>query len=126
MKTILLMCLAVLGMTLGASAATAQINLRLGEDVAVDVRSGPVRWKNNDYHLVRLGSARFDLAEPSRLKAELQAGVTSFDEVDYEISCAVFDGDGNLLGVARAPCHVERMWLGRLLNSERKLILDFG
>ena len=69
-----------------------------GIESRFSVQSAGVTWKGNTFHLVHLGSIRFDLDKSDRLKADIQAGVTEFDNVDYDISAAVFDGAGQMLG----------------------------
>jgi hypothetical protein len=84
-------------------------------------------WGPDSAHLLALGSIQFGLENGSNhLTAEIKAGTTSFDDVDYDIGGAVFDATGRMLGVARAPCHVNRTWLGRVLMSSETITLDFG
>src|SRR4051794_5043016 len=90
------------------------ISLQFESSIPLTIQSDGVEWKGFSYHLVSLGSVRFHLDEKTEhLSAEIQAGVTTFDEVDYNISAAVFDAEDRMLGVARAQCHVQREWLGR-------------
>ncbi len=107
-------------------AAVRPIPLVWGEAVPVALQSDGVEWRSNVFHLVQIGSARFELDKSDRLKAELKVGVTTFDDVDYDIGGAVFDTAGKLLGVATAPCKVERLWLGVVMQSGRTITLDFG
>jgi hypothetical protein len=101
--------------------------LELDQRIPLAVDSHAVEWRSNTYHLVRLSSIQFTLDKPTgHLQAEVQAGVTSFDDVNYDISAAVFDADGTLLGTARTECKVERTWLGKVLLTHAKLALDFG
>ena len=108
------------------AALPSALPLALGKPAPVVAESAGVEWNGNTYHLVKLDSIRFDLDNTNRLTAEIQAEVTSFDEVAYDISGAVFDAAGNLLGTARAQCRLERMWLGRVMHSPRTIGLDFG
>ena len=86
-------------------------------DVAVD---GTLR------HLVHLGSIRFELDPAShRLTAIVPAGLTCSDNVEHELSAAVLDEAGELLGTARVTCRVETLILGRVVTASRKLELDF-
>src|ERR1035438_2982742 len=62
-------------------AVTNIIILKLGSSIPLAVRSVGVTWKGNTFHLVGLGSIRFDLDESDRLTAEIQGGVTMFDDV---------------------------------------------
>ena len=75
---------------------------------------------------MRLGSITFDLDKNDSLKADIQAGVTGFDDVDYDISGAVFDAAGQMLGTARAQCKVKRMWAGKVAMRAQTIRLDFG
>lgn len=111
-----------------AGASSARLRpLELGRKIPLNTESHPVQWKTNTYHLVKLGSVQFELdKDSSHLQAEIQASTTSFDNVDYDISTAVFDASGALLGTARTDCNVQRIWLGALLMSQPKLALDFG
>ena len=101
--------------------------LVLDQRIPVSVSSHAVEWRSNTYHLVRLSSIQFKLDQPSgHLEAEVQADVTTFDNVNYDISAAVFDASGTLLGTARTECTVECTWLGKVLLTQEKLALDFG
>lgn len=103
------------------------IPLKFGTSIPLSIQSDGVEWKGNVYHLLELGSIQFTLEKGSdHLTAEIKAGTTSFDDVDYDISGAVFDAAGRMLGVARAQCHVDRTWLGRVLMSSQTITLGFG
>ena len=100
--------------------------LKLGSSIPLAVQSPGVVWKGNTFQLVRLGSITFDLDKSACLKADIQAGVTEFDNVDYDISAAVFDAAGQMLGTARAQCKVQRMWAGGVEVRAQTIRLDFG
>jgi len=103
------------------------IPLTFGTSIPLSIQSDGVEWKGHVYHLLGLGSIQFALEKESdHLTADIKAGTTSFDDVDYDISGAVFDAAGRMLGVARARCHVDRTWLGRVLMSSENITLDFG
>src|SRR5689334_20449421 len=103
------------------------IPLKFGTSIPLSIQSDGVEWKGHVYHLLGLGSIEFALEKGSdHLTAVIKAGTTSFDDVDYDISVAVFDAAGRMLGVARAQCHVDRTWLGRVLMSSETIKLDFG
>lgn len=102
------------------------VPLKLGTSIPLAVQSAGVAWKGYAFHLVSLGSIRFDLDKNDCLKADIQAGLTEFDDVDYDISGAVFDAAGQLLGSARAQCKVRRMWAGDVKQTARTITLDFG
>lgn len=113
--------------TIQSSNAEHLISFQLGTSVPLDIESEGVEWKGYAYHLVKLGSMRFNLdGKTDHLTAEIQAGVTTFDNVDYDVSAAVFDSERRMLGVARAECHVQREWLGRVLTTSQSIALDFG
>ena len=59
--------------------------LKLGASIPLSVQSAGVTWKGNTFHLVHLGSIRFDLDKSDRLKADIRAGLTQFDNVDYDM-----------------------------------------
>jgi hypothetical protein len=103
------------------------IPLKFGASLPLSIQSDGVEWKGHVYHLLALGSIEFDLEKGSEhLTAEIKAGTTSFDDVDYDISGAVFDATGRMLGAARATCHVERLWLGVVVTESQTVTLDFG
>jgi hypothetical protein len=103
------------------------MSVQLRASMPLNIQSEAVEWKGYAYHLVKLGSVRFNLDKKTdHLTADIKAGVTSFDNVDYDISAAVFDTTGRMLGAARAECHVQREWLGRVLTSSETISLDFG
>ena len=56
----------------------------------------------------------------------MQAGVTMFDDVESDISNAVVDAAEQMLGSARAPCKVQRMWAGKVLVTAQAVRLNFG
>jgi hypothetical protein len=105
---------------------TNLIRLKQGSSIPLAVQSAGVEWKGDTFHLVQLGSIRFDLDKSDRLTAEIQGGVTMFDDVDYDISGVVFDAAGQLLGSARAQCKVRRMWAGGVETMAQTITLDFG
>jgi len=109
-----------------AAASLRLAPLVLGNSIPLTVQSPGIEWNGKTFHLLTLGSVLFDLDKADRLKADIQADVTTFDDVDYDIGCAVFDAEGKMLGVARAQCKVGREWLGRVQHSERTITLDFG
>ena len=100
--------------------------LKLGSSIPLAVQSPGVAWKSNTFHLVRLNSIRFDLDKNASLKADIQAGLTEFDDVDYDVSGAVFDAAGQMLGTARAQCKVKAMWAGKVSRTAQTIRLDFG
>jgi hypothetical protein len=103
------------------------ISLQFETPIPVTVESDGIEWKGYSYHLVRLGSIRFGIDKNNEhLTAEIQAGITSFDDIDYDISAAVFNATGQMLGVARTQCHVDRLWLGNVLTTSQTIALDFG
>ena len=108
-----------------ATPASA-LHLTFGVSIPLAVQSAGVEWNGTIYHLVKLDSIRFDLDSTDHLKAYIQAEVTTFDDVNYDVSAAVFDAAGQLLGTARTQCKVERIWLGDVLHSARTIGTDFG
>jgi hypothetical protein len=99
----------------------------LGRSIPLAVQSSGVEWHGNTYHLVSLGSIQFKLdKQTNRLTADIRAGIAGFDDVDYDVSVAVFDTTGRLLGAARTRCNVRRMWAGGMWNSAETISLDFG
>ncbi len=115
------------GQTDGRAVVTLNlIPLKLGTAIPLSVQSAGVTWRGNTFHLVRLGSIKFDLGTNDCLKADIQAGVTEFDDVGYDISVAVFDAAGQMLGTARAPCKVQRLWAGNVCMTAQTISLDFG
>jgi len=109
-----------------AIVVTNIIPLKLGSAIPLSVQSAGVLWRGHTFHLVSLGSTTFNLDTNDCLKAEIQAGVACFDDVDYDISCAVFDAAGQLLGTARAQCNVRREWAGKMCVGPETITLDFG
>jgi hypothetical protein len=110
-----------------AASAGPTIPLKLGRSIPLGIQSSGVEWRGNTYHLVGLGSIQFELdRRTSRLKADVKAGVTEFDDVDYDVSAAVFDARGKLLGAARSRCSVQRDWAGKVSVTSTGVNLDFG
>lgn len=95
-------------------------------EIPVSVSSHPVRWRDQDYRLVHIAEAQFSISATGRLTGIVSAGVNTFDNVDYDVHCAVFDAQGRLLGTASTVCSVPRIWVGTLGVSPVKLQLDFG
>lgn len=100
---------------------------KAGSSIALSVESPGVVWRGQTYHLVTLSSIEFGLESRSgHLTAQLKGGVYTFDNVTYEISAAVFDAAGRLLGAARVPCEVPRIMEGKSTVMTRSIALDFG
>lgn len=71
--------------------APPSLPLDLDKPIAISVESAGVSWRGATYHLARVGQIRFSLdRDAALLTAKLHAAVMTFDEVDYEISGAVF------------------------------------
>ncbi len=104
----------------------ASLPIDLKEPLPIKVKSHPVEWRESTFHLVSLNTIQFSLDEESHLRAEVKGRVTMFDDVQYDVSAAVLNKDGELLGTARTLCEAKRMWLGRTMSSAQKLNLDFG
>jgi hypothetical protein len=103
------------------------IPFNLGRPISLAVQSAGVEWRGNTYHLVGLGSIQFELdKQTSHLKADIKAGITGFDNVDYDVSVAVFDAAGKLLGAARSRCDVRTMWAGTVAIGAETISMDFG
>lgn len=100
--------------------------LLAGKAIPIRVTSAPVRWKGNDYRLVRIGEATFSQSPLGRVTAMLSAGVLTFDNVEYEVHAALFDEAGKLLGTAHTLCPVTRIWVGVAGTVSTTLALDFG
>ncbi|HTI73038.1 MAG TPA: hypothetical protein VMF06_23895 [Candidatus Limnocylindria bacterium] len=108
-------------------ARTRIVPMQFERPIPLKVQSPGVEWRGQTYHLVSLGSIQFELDQKTgHLQAAARAGITTFDKVDYDISAAVLDAAGELLGTARAQCNVERNWLGQVLNLGQTISLDFG
>ncbi len=109
------------------SANLRPLPLDFSQTNSISLQSTPVPWRGNDYHLLQFGKINFDLdRDTGHLTAELRGGATSFDNVDYDISAAVFGSQGQLLGTARAQQNVQRMWLGKTMLTFITVSLDFG
>ena len=102
------------------------VPLKLGSKIPLSVQSSGVVWKGYTNHLVRLGWIKFELDKSDRLKADILTQTTTFDNVDYDISGAVFDATGQLLGSARAQCKVYINWSIIPATSTETVTLDFG
>src|SRR5688572_18267535 len=106
-------------------ASEARLAYKLDEPIAAKAKSKPVHWHGHAYSLVELGEATFQ-RENDRLTAKLSGWVTTFDDVDYHVSMALFDDAGQFLGAATATCDVQRIWAGYVITQPRTLNLDFG
>ena len=116
------LCLALNGRVQGAGTGKPSLSMKLevGEKQAIELTTEPVTWRKHPVHLARFHSIQFSLdPEKHALKADLQGAVVTFDQVDYELSGAVFGADGKLLGAARAFCKVPRRWLGKAPLEKR-------
>ena len=106
-------------------ASDARLSFKLDEPIAMNVKSKPVHWHGHAYSLVEMGEATFQ-RENGRLTAKLSGWVTTFDDVDYHVSMALFDDAGQFLGAATATSDVQRIWLGYVGTQPRTLNFDFG
>jgi hypothetical protein len=60
------------------------------------------------------------------LRAIVKAGVAQYNDVEYRVSCAVYDKEGRLLGTATHTEKVQYVRLGYMPTLERELTFDFG
>ena len=97
-----------------------------GKEVKIGLSSSPVKVNDTDLHLIFIGSGTFRLDKESRLTAVLKAGVAQYAKVEYQISAAVFDAAGALLGAAGHKEAVEYIREGRWPTVAREIGLDFG
>jgi hypothetical protein len=103
------------------------IPLKLGESIPLAIQSAGVEWRGGVYRLVELRSIQFDFnGQTSRLTAQIKADVRTFDNVDYDVSVAVFDAAGKLLGADRTLCSVPHIMHGKSTILERTINFDFG
>ena len=103
------------------------IPLMLGSSIPLAIESPAAEWRGQPIHLVKLTSIQFDLDKPTgRLKADIKADVRTFDNVAYDVSVAVFDAGGKLLGALRGGCNVQRILDGKSTILPRTIGLDFG
>ena len=75
-----------------AVAVPNVVPLKLGSSIPLSVQSAGVTWKGGTYQVVRLCTIKFDLDKNDRLTADIQAGLTGFDNADYDIGGVVFQG----------------------------------
>jgi hypothetical protein len=103
------------------------IPLEYRRPIPLSVESAGVQWRGQDYHLVSLRSIQFhwDLYN-SRLRAEVKADVRTFANAEYDVSAAVFDASGQLLGAARGRCDVPCIIEGKSTIFSKVVNLDFG
>jgi hypothetical protein len=101
------------------------IALKLGETLAIRVRSIPVKVGEGARHIVSIGSGTFKLDEDSRLTAFLKRGVSQFVGTEYRISVAVFDADGQLLGTASHDESVQYVRLPVIPTIIREMKFDW-
>jgi hypothetical protein len=69
---------------------------------------------------------KLEIRQGPFLRATLSAAVVQYSGVDYQISGAVFDASGKLLGVASAVEKVQYIRLGYMPTIFRKIELEFG
>jgi len=100
--------------------------IALDQPVALDLRSDPVAWHDQTFHLLNFHKVELDLDDTTRLTALLQGSCVTFDNVEYTVHAAVYDKDGGLLGTASSPYTVQRLWAGFVLTTQIELALDFG
>lgn len=101
--------------------------LELGKEIKIELESQPVTWRTHDYVLAAFHKVQFDFdPKTHRLTAKLDGMTVTFDDMNYEVSGAVFDSSGALLGAGRTDCKVARTWLGKALTAKSVLSLDFG
>ena len=102
------------------------IPLKLESSIPLAVQSAGFEWRDKTYCLVSLNSIEFELDKNNRLTAEIQGGTTELDNVDYDVSGAVFDAAGQMLGAARAQCKVQLFYPSTIISMAQTITLDFG
>lgn len=84
-----------------------------------------LRW-NNMPPVAAFQPAPFKFESGPFLRATVKANVMQYSDVEYRVSCAIFDRKGRLLG---AGSHVETVAYVRLGNMPtlfREIVFDFG
>lgn len=84
-----------------------------------------VRWNN-------MPPVQFPQPEPFKLetgpflRATVKASVAQYSDVEYRVSCAVFDRKGRLLGAATHVEIVAYVRLGSMPTLFKEIVFDFG
>lgn len=108
-------------------AIPGSIKLVLDERIRIDVSSKPIEMrKDTPLKIITIGTGIFSLDKESRLTSVLSCGVTQYNDVDYWISVAVFDGVGRLLGSASHKETVQFIRIGVMPCMFREIEFDFG
>ena len=103
------------------------IPFEMGRPIRLAIQSPAAEWRGQPIHLVDLKSIQFELnKQTSRLTADIKAEVRTFDNIAYDISVAVFDANGRLLGASRGCCNVQRIMHGKSTIMAQAVSLDFG
>lgn len=101
--------------------------LEFSKKLPLSVKSSDVEYQGHTFQLLQLVSIQFTLDQAEgHLQAEIKGSSSTFDQVNYEVSVAVLDASGTLLGTARSVCEVQRIWLGRVGLTSNTIELDFG
>ena len=100
--------------------------LKLGASIPLSVQSAGVTWKGDTFHLVHLGSIKFDLDKSDRLKADIQAGVTEFDNVDYDIAPLYLMARDRCWGAHALSAKCSGCGPEKSTTTARTITLDFG
>jgi hypothetical protein len=97
-------------------------------DKQLDLRawSKPILIATEMLSVVKVGRGTFHLNQQGHLTGTLKGGVLQFHKMAYWIHAAVFDGAGNLLGVASHKEQVQSIRTGAIITVLREMPLDFG
>jgi hypothetical protein len=109
------------------NSPASRIPFELGRPIRLTIQSPAAEWRGQPIHLVDLKSIQFELdKQTSHLTADIKADVRTFDNVAYDISVAVLDANGRLLGTSRGCCNVQRIFEGKSTILPQTVGLDFG
>jgi hypothetical protein len=102
------------------------VALKFDRQLDLRARSQPIRVGTEMLSVVKIGRGTFHLDQQGHLTGTLKGGVLQFHKMTYWIHAAVFDGAGNLLGVASHREQVQNIRTGAIITVLSELPLDFG
>jgi hypothetical protein len=101
-------------------------SFKLGFPFAIDQASPPVSDQEDAINIIRLESGILHLDENDRLVGKIHAHVFQYNNVNLDVSFAVFDENSELLGVARHTEIVRKIYISTMMGTTDDWTIDFG
>ncbi|MCD0459581.1 hypothetical protein LOC72_08845 [Roseiconus lacunae] len=98
----------------------------LGSPFNINRASPPITYREQPINIIRLDSGTLHLDANDRLVGKIHAHVAQYNDINLDVSFAVFDENTELLGTARHTEVVRKVYISAMMATTENWIIDFG